>query len=98
MVRKLSVIDGGDSANDATGVRVILAGASDPLIGVLLDVDLAPSAVVPEIHAWHDRHRVPLVVDVDHTFVKLIVHVVREVLVSDPGHAVPDDSDTNTGA
>ena len=50
MVRKRSPIDVADSANDAAEVRVVLACASDPF-SVHLDVDLAPTMVVPERHA-----------------------------------------------
>jgi hypothetical protein len=62
-----------------------------------LDVDLAPTMVVPETQAWHDRYRVLHVVNVHHIFGKNIVHVVREVLITNSGQAVPDDSDSDTG-
>jgi hypothetical protein len=66
MVRKRSLIDVAESANDAAEVRVVLACASDPF-SVHLDVDLTPTMVVPERHARHDRHRVShVVVDVHH--------------------------------
>ena len=47
MVRKLSIVDGGDSANGAARVPVVLAGARDPL-SVALDVHLTRNLVVPE--------------------------------------------------
>jgi len=97
MVRKLSAEDGGDSANDAARIWVILAGARDPSSGIILDVDLARNMVVPEPHAWHDRYRVLLVVDVFHTSGKNSVHKVRKVLVTNSGHAVPDYADFDGG-
>lgn len=95
MVGKLGVSDGGDSANDAAGVRVVLFRALDPFPGRFLDVDLALRVGVPEVHAWHDWHRVLLVVDVQHCFGKNLVHKVRKVLITNPGHAVPDDFDND---
>lgn len=92
MVRKSSLEDGGDSANDAPRVRVVLAGARDPFSG-FLDVDLAQNMVEPVELAWHDRYRVMLVVDVFHTPGKNGVHEARKVLVTNPGHTVPDDFD-----
>jgi hypothetical protein len=97
MVRKHSVTDGGDSANAAAGVRVVLSGARSPCSGVILDVDLATGMVEPEIHAWHDGQRVPLVVDVRHMAGKKIVHKVREVLIANPGQAVPVSFDLDLG-
>ena len=47
MVRKPSIVDGGDSANGAARVPVVLAGARDPL-SVALDVHLTRNLVVPE--------------------------------------------------
>jgi len=41
MVRKSSLEDVGDSANDAARVRVVLTGARDPFSSSFLDVDLA---------------------------------------------------------
>ena len=96
MVRKRSVIDAADSANDAAWVRVILARACDPF-SALLDVDLAPTMVVPERHARHDWHRVPHVVNVPHILGKNKIHVVRKVFIANPGQAVPDDPDSDTG-
>jgi len=93
MVRKLGLEDGGDSANDAPRVRVVLAGAPDPFSGFFLDVDLARNMVVASELGWHDRYGVMLVVDVFHTPGKNRVHEVREGMVTNPGHAVPDDSD-----
>ena len=92
MVRKLGLEDGGDSANDAARVRVVFAGARDPFSGFLY-VDLTQNIVIPECDGGHDRYRVKFVVDVFHTPAKNGVHEVREVLVTNPGHTVPDDSD-----
>lgn len=46
MFRKISLEDGGDSANDAARVRVVFAGALGPFSGIL-DVDLARNMAVP---------------------------------------------------
>lgn len=93
MVRKIGLEDVGDSANDAARVRVVLTGARDPFFSSFLDVDLAENMVVPEGLGWHDRYRVMFVVDVCHAPGKNGVHEAREVLVTNPGHAVPDDDD-----
>jgi hypothetical protein len=92
MVRKLSLDEGRDSANDAARVRVVFARALNPFSG-FLDVDLAQDIVVPECDGGHDRYRVMLVVDVLHTPGKNGVHEAHEVLVTNPGHTVRDDSD-----
>jgi hypothetical protein len=92
MLRKLRLEDGGDSANDAARVPVVFAGARDPFSGFLY-VDLAQNIVVPECEAGYDRYRVMLVVDVFHTPGKYGVYEAREVLVTNPGHTVTDDTD-----
>ena len=92
MVRKFSLENGGDSTNAAESVLIILPGARNPFAG-LLDVDLARNMVVPEGLCWHDRYWVFLVIDSPHAVVKDSVHKARELLVTNPGHAVPDDSD-----
>lgn len=97
MVRKRSVTDGGDSASAAAGIRVVLAGAQDPISGLVLNVDLATGLVVPAIDAGHDRHRVFLVVDVRYTARKKLVYEVRKVLITNPGHSVPERFDLDGG-
>jgi len=47
MVRKLSIVDRGDSASGAARVRIVLAWARDPS-SVVLDVDLTRNFAVPE--------------------------------------------------
>jgi hypothetical protein len=59
MVRKSSVEDGGESANDAARVRVVFAGARDPLSS-LLNADLTRNMVVPEGPGRHNRYRAML--------------------------------------
>jgi hypothetical protein len=92
MVRKFSLEDGGDSANDAATVLVVFTGAPGPFSSIL-DVDLARHMVVPEGLGWHDRYRVLLVVDVFHTPEKNGIHEARKVSVTNPGHTVPHDFD-----
>jgi len=92
MLRKISLEDDGDSANDAARVRIVFAGASDPFSG-FLDVDLARNMVVPECDGGHDRYKVMLVVDVFHAPGKNGVYEAREVLVTNTGHTIRDDSD-----
>ena len=92
MVRKRSLEDGGDSANDAARARVVFVGTHNPLSG-LLDVDLTRNMTEPDGHGWHDRYRVMLIVDVLHKVGKNAVHEAREGLVTNPRHTVPDDSD-----
>jgi hypothetical protein len=92
MFRKPSVENGGDSANDAARVRIVFAGAHDPLSG-LLDVDLTRNMAIPEGHGWHDRYWVKLIVDALYEVGKNVVHEARKVLVTNPGHTVPDNSD-----
>lgn len=47
MVRKISIVDGGDSASDGARVPVVFAGDLDPF-SAILDVDLTTNLVVPE--------------------------------------------------
>src|SRR6266852_7740826 len=92
MVRKFSLENGGDSANDAARVLIILPGALNPFSS-LLDVDLAQNMVVPEKPGWQDRYRVMLIVDSFHTAEENGIHEAHEALVTDSRHTVPDDSD-----
>ena len=82
MIRLVAHKDVGDSANDAPGRRVILAGAHDP-VSRLFNVDLATRVVIPEGPSRHDRHRVPLVVDVRDVSWELRVDQVRPCLITD---------------
>ena len=96
MFRKLSLDDGGDSANDAARVRVVFVGARDPFSGIILDVDLTRNVMVPEEHAWQDWYSVMRIVDALHTVGKNVVHEAREGLVTNPRHTLPDDSDVGS--
>lgn len=93
MFRKITIEYRGDSANDAARIRVVYAGTCDPCSASFLDVDLAQNMVEPEGHGWHGRYRVLLVIDAYHTLWKNSVHEVHEVLITNPGHTVPEDSD-----
>ena len=94
MVRKLRLEDAGDCANDAARVRVVFAGARDPLSS-FLDMDLARNMVIRGGLGWQDRYRVMLVGDAFHTPGKNGVHEARKVLVTNPGHTVPDNFDVD---
>jgi hypothetical protein len=92
MVVKRSLENGGDSANNAERVLIILPGALNPFSS-LFDVDLSQNMVVPHRHGRQDRNRVMLIVDSCHTVGENGVHEAHEASVTDPRHTVPDDSD-----
>jgi len=82
MIRLVADKDVGDSANDALGGRIILAGARHP-VSRLFNVDLPTRVVIPEGPSRHDRHRVLLVVDVRDISWELRVDQVRPCLITD---------------
>ena len=84
MVRKIGIVQGGDSASDAARVRVVVAGAGDPFSVIVLDVDLTGDAVEPECEGGRDRIRVIHIDDVLHTCGKKGVHEVHEMFVTNP--------------
>ena len=94
MLRKISPPGAGGRANHAARVRIVFAGARSPFSGIL-DVDLARNMVVSEYGGRQDRYKVMHVVDVFHTPGKNGVHEAREVLVTNPGHTVPDNTDVS---
>lgn len=76
-----------DFSDNALLVRVVLAWAVDPFIRVS-DMFLARAMVVANLSPWEYGHRVFFVVNVRHVYI--CINMIRECLISDPGHTIAD--------